>query len=402
MYLMPYSESLELLKNLNVRECSGENCFVADTHNRILHEDIVALNNYPEYPTASMDGYAVKHLDLNTSRLKVLQDNPAGSVTEVEVTHGTCIKTFTGSLMPLGADTLIPIENVTVDANEIIINEVVPLGFSVRPVAESYSIGDILIQKGVNIGFAHIGVMAGLNIVQTRVRVKPRVAILSTGSEILDVGQERSNDSQIRSSNHLTLAAIAKEYGAEPVQFGVIGDDKEQIKVRIEEALRVSDIVVTTGGVSVGDYDFVKTIVPAIGAKIIFQRVNIKPGRHILLAQIGEKFIVALPGFAYSSTVTFLLYVVPLIKRMLGLKSNLRVSKAYLAQEFKKRGNKTEFIACNLYEKSGKLTVDFIDKKVGSSAILTNLLGKSALMISAENDNDISIGSLVDVIVLDL
>jgi len=401
MYLMPYSESLELLENLDVRECSGENCFVADTQNRILHEDIVALNNYPEYPTASMDGYAVKNVDLAQGRLKVLQDNPAGSVTDVEVMKGTCIKTFTGSLMPTGADTLIPIENVTVDGDEIIINEVVPFGFSVRPVAESYSKGDVLIQKDVNIGFAHIGVMAGLNVVQTRVRVKPRVAILSTGSEILDVGQERTNDAQIRSSNHLTLSAITKQYGAEPIQFGVVGDDKEIIKSRIEEALRVSDIVVTTGGVSVGDYDFVKTIVPAIGAKIIFQRVNIKPGRHILLAQIGEKFIVALPGFAYSSTVTFLLYVVPLIKRMLGLKSELKVVKAYLDQDFKKRSDKTEFTACNLYEKSGKFTVDFIDKKVGSSAILTNLLGQSALMISAESDKKISIGSLVDVIVLD-
>ena len=401
MYLMPYSESLELLENLDVRKCSGENCFVANIQNRILHEDIVAMNNYPEFPTASMDGYAVKNVDLALGRLKVLQDNPAGSVTEVEVRDGTCIKTFTGSLMPIGADTLIPIENVTVDGNEIIINEVVPFGFSVRPVAESYSEGDVLIKKDVNIGFAHIGVMAGLNVVQTRVRVKPRVAILSTGSEILDVGQERVNSAQIRSSNHLTLAAIAKQHGAEAIQFGVVGDDKDIIKSRIEEALRVSDIVVTTGGVSVGDYDFVKTIVPAIGAKIIFQRVNIKPGRHILLAQIGEKFIVALPGFAYSSTVTFLLYVVPLIKRMLGLKSGLKVIKAYLGEDFKKRSNKTEFTACNLYENSGKLTVDFADKKVGSSAILTNLLGSAALMISGEEENEITSGALVDVIVLD-
>ena len=401
MYLMPYNESIELLEALDVRTCAGENCFVADSQGRILHEDIVAGSNYPEFPTASMDGYAVKHSDLELGRLKILQDNPAGDVVDTVVESTTCIKTFTGSLMPTGADTLIPIENVTVDGDDIIINEIVPEGFSVRPVSESYSKGDVLIEKDVKINFAHIGVMAGLNVVQPRVRIKPRVSILSTGSEILDVGQKRDNAAQIRSSNHLTLAAIAAQHGAEPIQFGVIGDDKEKIKSRIEEALRVSDIVVTTGGVSVGDYDFVKDIVPAIGAKIIFQRVNIKPGRHILFAQSGEKFIVALPGFAYSSTVTFLLYVVPLIKRMLGLKSGLKTVKAYLAEDFKKRSDKTEFTACNLYEKDGKLTVDFVDKKVGSSAILTNLLGNSALMVSNETDSFISKGTVVEVIVLD-
>jgi len=401
MYLMPYGESLELLNSLSVREPVGENCFVADAQERILHEDIVAKSNYPGYPTASMDGYAIKHSDIDKGRLKVLHDNPAGSVTETLVTEGTAIKTFTGSLMPRGSDTLIPIENVSVEGDEVVINKAVPFGFSVRPVAESYAEGDVLISQNEKIGFAHIGVMAGLNVVQTRVRVKPRVAILSTGSEILDVGEDRENAAQIRSSNHLTLAAIAKSYGAQPVQFGVVGDSKEEISARLEEALSVSDIVVTTGGVSVGDYDFVKDIVPALGAEVVFQRVKIKPGRHILLAQKDKKFIVALPGFAFSSTVTFLLYVVPLIKRMLGLEGSLKIIQARLDEEFKKRSDKTEFTACNLYEKDAQMFINFDDKKVGSSAILTNLLGRSALMISGENDNIIAKDSLVEVIVFE-
>jgi len=338
---------------------------------------------------------------LASGRITIMGDNPAGSDETRTVTTGHCIKTFTGAGMPAGADTLIQIENVTVDGAEIIIDEMVPFGNSVRPVGESYSEGEVLIKCGTKIGFAEIGVMAGLNIAVVGVMVKPRVATLSTGSEILEIGQSQENASQIRSSNHHTIAAIANMAGAEVVQIGVVKDDRATIMAAFENALASADIVVSTGGVSVGDYDFVKDVIPALGAEVIFKGVKIKPGQHILVAQKGEKFILGLPGFAYSSTVTFLLYVIPLIKKFLGTDKVFEVVEATLAEPFNKRSKKSEFTACNLAFKDGKYVVDFDGKKVGTSAILTNMLGDAALIVSSESDGPKEAGEKVTVIKLD-
>ena len=401
MGFLSYEKSIELLNALNAGVLRQENVFLNDALGRYLAKDIVADENSPSQPTSAMDGYAVLHSDLASGRITIMGDNPAGSDETRSVSSGTCIKTFTGAGMPAGADTLIQIENVTVEGDTIIINEPVPFGNSVRPIGESYSEGEVLIKKGTKIGFAEIGVMAGLNIAVVSVMLKPRVATLSTGSEILEIGQAQENASQIRSSNHHTIAAIANMAGAEVVQMGVVKDDRATITAAFENALASADIVVSTGGVSVGDYDFVKDIIPALGAEVIFKGVKIKPGQHILVAQKGDKFILGLPGFAYSSTVTFLLYVIPLIKKFLGSEKVFEVVEATLAGPFNKRSKKSEFTACNLAFKEGRYVVDFDGKKVGTSAILTNMLGDAALIVSGEEDGPKEAGERVTVIKLD-
>ena len=401
MGFLSYEQSAELLDALDVGALRSEKLFLNASLGRYLAEDLVASENSPTQPTSAMDGYAVLHSDLATGRIRILGDNPAGSDETRSVTGGVCIKTFTGSVMPRGADTLIPIENVTVEGDMIIINETVPHGFSVRPIGESYAQGDVLIRKGTKIGFAEVGVMAGLNTAVVPVVLKPRVATLATGSEILEIGQTQENAAQIRSSNHHTIGAIAAMAGAEVVQMGVVRDDRDSITAAFENALASADIVVSTGGVSVGDYDFVKDVVPALGAEVVFKGVNIKPGQHIMVAQRGRKFIIALPGFAYSSTVTFLLYAVPLIKKFLGSGKVFEIVEATLSEPFNKRSKKSEFTACNLTFKDGKYEVDFSGKKVGTSAILTNMLGDAALIASSESDGPLDAGQKVRVIKLD-
>jgi molybdopterin molybdotransferase len=243
--------------------------------------------------------------------------------------------------------------------------------------------------------------MVGLNKVMVKVAQKPRVAIVSTGSEILDLGVEATHASQIRSTNNYTIEALVKMAGAEAIQLGTISDDKASITKGFENALISADIVISTGGVSVGDYDFVKEIIPRLGASIIYKGVNIKPGQHIMIAQKGHKFIIALPGFAYSSTVTCILYAIPLIKRFLGLESRLNIVEATLKKPFTKRSKKSEFTACNLLFEDGKYWVDFDDKKLGSSAILTNMLHNAALMITGEEDGNLEAGMSVNVLLLE-
>jgi molybdopterin molybdotransferase len=398
---LSYAASQEMLEQLDVGMLRSEKVFLSSALGRILAEDVVAREDYPKYPTAAMDGYAVLHSDLESGRIRILGDNPAGSNETREVKAGVCIKTFTGALMPSGADTLIQIENVSVEGDAIIIGESVAKGANVRPVGESYHAKDVLIAKGTRIGFAEIGVMAGLNIVSVRVASRPKVATIATGSEILDVGEAATSASQIHSSNHYTMQAIAEAAGAEVLQMGVVRDDRASIMQAFENALASADIVVSTGGVSVGDYDFVKDVVPALGATVIYKGVRIKPGQHIMVAQRGNKFIVALPGFAYSSTVTFILYALPLIFRLLGRDKGLELIEATLKVPFAKRSKKSEFTACNLTLEEGSYFVDFEGKKTGSSAILTNLLGSSALMMTGEEDGNLEAGTAVRVIRLD-
>ncbi|MEA1879288.1 MAG: molybdopterin molybdotransferase MoeA [Campylobacterota bacterium] len=396
--MIHFDESMQSIKDLKINNYKTKKLYLVEALGYILAEDVIADHNSPEFPTSAMDGYAIIHEDMTLGNLNIASVNPAGSALKDKVIGGTCIKTFTGSLMPEGADTLIPIENVTVEGEEIVINEEVPQGFSVREVGENYAKGQLLISKGTKIDFPQIGVMASLNIANVLVYEKPTVAILSTGSELLELGEEQTNDAQIRSSNNYILEAIVNKYDGMPLQLGCIKDDKETITKAISDALSKSDIVVTTGGVSVGDFDFVKDVIYELGCDVVFKGVRVKPGQHIMVARKNDKFIIGLPGFAYSSTVTALLYLVPLIAKLQQGKCALRIVKAKLNEPFIKRAKKAEFTACNTSLVNGEYYVDFKGKKVGSSAILTNMLGDVALLVTSEDDTSSEIGDEVSVL----
>ena len=401
MAFMHFNKSMEILNDIEITNYKKSKKYLTNTLGYVLAQDIIADHNSPEFPTSAMDGYAIKHEDLPLKRLKISSINPAGSDLVDEVIGGQCIKTFTGSLMPKGADTLIPIENVTVEGDEIVINEEVPYGFSVRAVGENYKKGQTLITEGTKINFADIGVMASLNVVSPLVYEKPRVAILSTGSELLELGEYQTSNSQIRSSNNYILEALVKKYDGEPIQLGCIADDKENILKHVASALEQSDIVVTTGGVSVGDFDFVKDVIVELGCEVLFKGVRVKPGQHIMVARKGNKFIVGLPGFAYSSTVTALLYVVPLIAKLQNAQSPLRLIEATLKVPFNKRIKKEEFTACHYSLEHGQYFIDFDGKKSGSSAILTNMLGSTALLVTSEEDEPKYAGDKVKILLVD-
>ncbi len=397
--MISYETSQNMLSLLEVAKTKSEKVFLSQSLGRILACDIVASESSPTQATSAMDGFAIIASDQDED-YNILGDNPAGSDESRVVHHGEAIKTFTGSLMPEGADTLIPIEKVSVDGDRLIINEKVDSGFAVRAIGESYFEGDVLIKKGTKISFAQIGVMAGLNLATVSVVQKPKIAIISTGSEILEVGGERKHAGQIISTNNYTLEALAKEAGADVLQYGVVKDDKQSIMKVFSEAFECADIVVSTGGVSVGDYDFVKDIIPRLGAEVIYKGVNIKPGQHILVAKKENTFVFGLPGFAYSATVTFILYALPIIRRMLLQDSEPNIVEAILKVPFNKRSKKSEFTACNLSVEDGQFYVDFDDKKVGTSAILTNMLGDVALMMTGEEDGNLEANMRVNVIKL--
>jgi molybdopterin molybdotransferase len=398
--MLHFDESMRLLDKLQVNEYKTQRLYIMDALGYVLAQDIVADHNSPEFLTSAMDGYALKYEDISLGKLPIDATNPAGNENVPTLKPQTCIKTFTGSLMPEGSDTLIPIEYVRVEDNSIIIDQEVQKGFSVREVGENYAKGDVLIQAGTKIDFSAIGVLASLNIVYIDVYQKPKVAVVSTGSELLELGEIQTSPSQIRSSNNYTIEAIVRKYDGDVISCGCVKDDKESIYSAIDKALKSSDIVVTTGGVSVGDYDFVKDVISELGASVVFKGVRIKPGQHIIVAKKDDKFIVSLPGFAYSSTVTALLYVVPLIQKFQKGNHLPRYIQATLKEPFVKRAKKAEFTACNISLEDGKYYVDFTGKKVGTSAIMTNMLGDIALVYTSEDDSSKETGEAISVLLV--
>ncbi|RXJ86468.1 molybdopterin molybdotransferase MoeA [Arcobacter sp. CECT 8985] len=398
-----YKKSLEILENINTQTPPVQKLFLTDAVGYVLAQDIAADHNSPAYPTSAMDGYAVKAIDLKQNQIiEIIDKNPAGCVVESEVQEGVCIKTFTGSLMPKGSESLIPIENVEVIDNKIKIVKEVPSGFAIREIGENYKKDETLIKKGTIISFAEVGVLASLNIAQIPVFVNPTVAIASTGSEILDLGQTQTNESQIRSSNHLTIEALCKKAGADVIQMGIVKDDIDSITKLLESGLQKADIVVTTGGVSVGDFDFVQDVIKdKLKAEVLFHGVTIKPGMHLLAAVKDGKLIIALPGFAYSSTVCAILYVLPFIYKLKRANQKLPIVKAKINQNFPRKMPKTTFTACNVEYKNGSYEINFDGKRKGTSAILTNMLESPALLIQEEDSDDIKAGDIVDILLLD-
>lgn len=397
-----YEESLKIINSFNFKAKTKEKIFLSNSLGRVLASDIIANEHSPKYKTSAMDGYAIKAIDQELDFIKIIDKNPAGFMIEKVVNNGECIKTFTGSLMPEGTDTLIPIENVDLlDGEGIIIKKKVPVGFAVRDIGENYKEGEVLIKEGTILGFAELGVMASLNIVNVSVYTQPTIAVASTGSEILDLGEEQTNEAQIRSSNHITIEALAKKANANVIQMGIVKDDIDSITEFLETGLNKADIVVTTGGVSVGDYDFVQDVVKnRLGADILFHGVNIKPGMHLLVATRDGKLIISLPGFAYSSTVCGILYLLPMIYKYEGANKKLPIVKAKITQDFPMKMKKTIFTACNVKYEDNIYKVDFEGKKQGTSAILTNMLGSPALLIQSEDSNDIKAGDMVDILLL--
>jgi len=399
---LPFDETLKALENSIKTEIGIENIFIGDALGRFLAVDIVAQENNPTHATSSMDGYAIRFEDQQLGSLTISDFIPAGTETHGVVNKGECVKTFTGTLMSEGSDTLIPIENVDVKEGKIHITSAVSKGFAVRPIGENYKAGEVLIKKGTKIGFAEIGVMAEVSMVQVEVFMKPRIAILSTGNEILDFGEPKTSFAQIRSSNHVTVEAILRQLGCETMRFKLIRDDRDVIEQQLRQALMWSDIVITTGGGSVGDFDYLQSILTDMKIENIIDGSYMKPGRHIRVVKTGHKYIYALPGFPYSASVCTFLFIAPLLRKLRAQTFALPTIKAFMGEPYKKRSKFVEFTACNLRFVEGQLIVDLQGKKEGSSAILNNLLDNPVLLRVEKDVQKIEKGEMVDVVLLDL
>lgn len=402
-----YQESVAILETLEIKTKGEEKVFFGNSLNRVLSQDITAKEDMPLYPTASMDGYAFNSKDLQDLMevgLKVAGVNKAGESEELECLEGECIKTFTGSRMPKNCDSLVLKEYIQESEGKITLLPSAPIPQAnqwIRQVGENYRKGEVLIRKGSKITPFEIGLLADLNYVFVQVFMRPRIAILSGGDEIIEVGEER-RENTIRSVNNHLLKAIAESWGAEVSIFSLLKDDKASITHQILEALQNCDILVTTGGASFGDFDFVQEVLQEL-CEMQFKGIRMKPGKPVGFGIHQKKtYVFGLPGFPNSCAVSFMLFVRIVIQKMLSMPCKpTPFLKARLLESIKRSDLRAEFRICDAKIEEGGYEVGFWNKKALQSSVINNFCNSSALIFLEENGEDLPKGANVEIILLD-
>jgi len=402
-YYIDYKRALELILEA-APSLPGERVSLFNALGRILAEDVVAEEDNPQAPVSAMDGYGVNWEDLKElpARLRLTGEIPAGSLPSVEVKRGEAVKLYTGSVIPKGCTAVVPVEFTEEKDGWVTVKRPFPVGANIREKGEDYRNGEVILEKGEVITPAEMGILASANRSSVNVAAKPRVGIVTTGSEVVEPGEKVERISQVRNSNAYTLYGLVKEAGGEPIYLGICPDSREETKKRLKEALNLCDIVLTSGGISTGDYDFVKEVVKELQVEPIFYKVKVKPGKPVFFGRRGNKFLFGLPGFPVSAAVGFINFVFPFIRKSLGAKSLFKKRvKAELTRPFKRRkADRLEFARCKLsYSLNGGGYRATPIKRQGSGA-LSALRGNTGLMVIPPGVREVEEGSKVEVILL--
>ncbi|MEJ5172623.1 MAG: gephyrin-like molybdotransferase Glp [Hydrogenothermaceae bacterium] len=403
-----YFEALDIVLE-NVREVGDEKVFFIDALNRVLAKDIYADEDNPPVDNSGMDGYAVRFEDIKDASeekpvvLKLIGESKAGG-DDIELKPATAISIYTGALIPKGADTVIQKELTKRDGDTVYIYKALKKGANIRPKGGDYKKGDLLIKRGTVLRPPEIGILSSVNKATVYVKQKVRVGIITTGDEILDVGESRTKDSQIRTSNTYTLYTQILESGALPVVIGFAKDDPEDITQKLRSA-KNCDVLLTTGGVSVGDYDLVKDFVQKeLNVDILFWKVSQKPGKPVAFGVWGEnreKLFFGIPGNPVACMVVYETLVKPAIRKMMGYKNYYNpVVDGYLEESFeRKSADRLEFVRVDVEYRDGKFWVKPFGKQ--GSNILTSMVNSKGLMLVDEGVNLIEKGQSVKVILFD-
>src|SRR2546423_2746571 len=284
---------------------------ISEAIGRILTEDIIADTDLPPFDRAQMDGYAVRAADVASvpAHLRIVGESAAGAGWHHEMKAGEAVRIMTGAPVPSGADAVQQVELTRESDGDghVEILEPVDAGRSIVRRAAEIKAGETVLLAGDEINAAMIATLASFGYAQVKVGRQPRVAVMATGSELVDVDQKPARD-QIRDSNNFTIAAYATLAGATVERLPLVGDDTEELKRQIAKACEASDMLITSGGVSMGVYDFTKAALKELGAEIFFERVALRPGKPTVFARLGGALVFGLPGNPVSVAVTFNLF----------------------------------------------------------------------------------------------
>jgi len=377
---------------------AGETVWLGEAVGRVLAEDVVARTTQPPFDVSAMDGYAVRAEDVRKApvTLKEIGDVPAGQHFEGTLGPGETVRIFTGSRVPNGADTIVIQENTETNLQQITVLKAPRKAQFMRPAGLDFSAGNIGLKAGQRLTPRAIGYAASMNYPSLVVRRKPRVAILATGDEIVMPG-EPIGPNQIISSNSHALAAAVKIYGGEPLNLGIAPDDRQGLKAMAAGA-KGADILLTTGGASVGDHDLVQSVLGEIGLKLDFWKIAMRPGKPLIFGSIGDTRVLGLPGNPVSALVCALIFLRPAIYRMLGLANEAAPElPARIDRDLAVNDERQDYLRATLCAGSGgELLTSPFERQ--DSSMLSLLAQSEALIVRPPFDPHVSAGDMVKVI----
>ena len=361
-----------------------EKISILDVLGRVLGEDIAAERDNPPWDNSAMDGFAVRWEDIKPEHaiqkpvtLSIIEDVPAGRMPSKAVGSGQAIRIMTGAPIPKGADTVLKVEDTEPTPDLVRVFKAEPKGANIRPQGEDVKKGDCIIARGTRIRPGEIGMLAILAKPFVFVHQRPRVAILSTGDELADL-DERFSEEKIINSNSYGIAAAVQEAGGIPLLLGIARDTPMALKEKISQGLN-ADILVLSGGVSMGDYDFTKAVFRELGAEMNFWKLAIRPGQPLAFGKIQGKLAFGLPGNPVSSMVTFEQLVRPALLKMSGCRTYGRpVVQALFQERFSKRGDRRHFLRGILIREAGVFKVRTTGGQ--GSGILTSMVKANCLI----------------------
>lgn len=402
--LLPVDEAIKIILN-EVKPLSGERVSIDNALGRVLYEDIVSTRNIPFSDNSAMDGFAVisedlKGVDENHPRvLKIIEELPAGKVPARKIKSGECAKIMTGGIMPEGADAVVMVEDTeSISETEVKIKTQVEKGENVRFQGEDIQAGKVALKKGTLLRPQEIGLLAALGKSSVNVYQRPVAGILSTGSELINI-DEQVSAGKVVDSNSYTLYSAVKSAGGIPLPLGIAKDSDEEIKHRIL-GNRSVHIFITSGGVSVGEFDLVKDLFNEIGCQMKFWRVAIKPGKPFAFGLLNGIPLFGLPGNPVSSFVAFEIFVRPALLKMQGHRNIFRRQfEAVMSVDFTNKPGRTHFVRGILEWDNNKLKV----KPSGDqgSAMISTLVSANCLIVVPAETGDVKAGDSVRVIPLD-
>ncbi|HTY57091.1 MAG TPA: gephyrin-like molybdotransferase Glp [Candidatus Binataceae bacterium] len=401
---MPISADQALQTILdNVAPLGIERVSIRDARGRVLAQEIRSSRDIPGFDNSAMDGYAVRSADIASAsaqspvKLEVLETVAAGSMPAREVSRGTATRIMTGAPLPSGADAVIPVEQTRERDGMVEILLSAPGGFSIRSRGEDLRRDEVVIKSGRLLTPADIGLLASLNRAIIEVYRRPRVAILAGGDEIVEIDQVPSG-AQVVDSNGYALAAAVAESGAEPTMLKISRDRIEVVRERLSDAMTF-DAVLSTGGVSVGQFDLVEKVFDELGMRRLFHGVAQKPGRPMMFGLIGTHPIFALPGNPVSTVVCFYLYVRSALLRMAARRDlSLPRIKVRCAVDIKTAQNLTEFVRVKLERREGEVYA--APTGAQGSGILSSLSRADGLLIGPSTESLLKAGSQATVLLL--
>ncbi|KST62268.1 molybdopterin molybdotransferase MoeA [Mastigocoleus testarum] len=377
-----------------------------NANGRILADSVVSNLDFPHWDNSAMDGYAVRYADVQECSqdkpvtLQIVEDIPAGYQPQITIQPGQAARIFTGAVMPQGADTIVMQENTRREEDRVAILTAPKPEEFVRKRANYYQAGNSLLAAGIELKAAEIAILAAAQCPQIKVYRKLKVAILSSGDELVTPNQSLQ-PGQIVDSNQYALAALVQQMGAEPLMLGIIKDEPEALREAISNAINNADIVLSSGGVSVGDYDYVEQIIESLGGEIHIRSVAVKPGKPLTVATFPHTLYFGLPGNPGSALVTFWRFVKPAIQKFSGLAEGWKPEflQAESLHDLRSNGKRETYIWGNLKVNNGAYQFQVAGGSQSSSNLI-NLAQTNALAVIPVGQKSISRREKVQVLLL--